>query len=152
MEGHAQINNRSLFQVFVDNLIFPQRIQECTANMHGMDSPKTVRVQFAEYVERVNKCADMLFNTCFEEFAGMVDDCNEVVEKGMEDGEFSLLRMANAGTSHESMVEVLMALMKSKGGRPSKNPKFDKKKLKVQDKKEVAGIEDKPPEEYFTYG
>ena len=27
VESHAQINNRSLFQVFVDNLIFPSKIQ-----------------------------------------------------------------------------------------------------------------------------
>jgi len=62
--------------------------------MHGMDSPKTIRVQFAEYVERVNKCADMLFNTCFEEFSSMVDDCGN--EAGEGEGEaFSLLKMAN---------------------------------------------------------
>ncbi|TNV84362.1 hypothetical protein FGO68_gene7481 [Halteria grandinella] len=43
VEQNSVINNRSLFQVFVDNLKFPGQMEKYKMMLHSMDSPKTVK-------------------------------------------------------------------------------------------------------------
>lgn len=43
VEQNSAINNRSLFQVFVDNLKNPAQMEKLKMSLHTMESPKSVK-------------------------------------------------------------------------------------------------------------
>ena len=45
--SHADFNSRSLFQAFVDNQITPSKIEACRNNLMSIQSPGTIKKQFA---------------------------------------------------------------------------------------------------------
>jgi hypothetical protein len=50
VEKHGVINNRSLFQVFIDNLSYPAQIENHKAEIYGMSSPKEIKKEFAIFM------------------------------------------------------------------------------------------------------
>lgn len=49
------INNRSLFQVFIDNLTYPGQLQESKSNLYGMESPKNLKKEFACFMRKLEE-------------------------------------------------------------------------------------------------
>ena len=73
VDQHAETGTRSLFQVFVDNLICPERILSHKANLHDMRSPLQIRQKFAEMIQKVEKNSQNIFNGFVDEFVTIID-------------------------------------------------------------------------------
>ena len=50
IEKNSVVNNRSLFEVFVDNLRFPVQMERLKMNLHTLESPKSIKTKFSEYI------------------------------------------------------------------------------------------------------
>ena len=55
VEQHAATQNRSLFQVFQENLCLPGLVETHKTNMYMLDSPRSVKTRFAEYLQAIER-------------------------------------------------------------------------------------------------
>ena len=55
METHSEISNRSLFKVFVDNLIYPSQIDKNQITLYGLSSPNNIKKDFAGFISRTEE-------------------------------------------------------------------------------------------------
>ena len=78
VEQNSAINNRSLFQVFVDNLKYPAQMERLKMQLHTFDSPKVIKQRFSDYLVRLERKAKRRMDAYFDE---LIRACE--VQEGM---------------------------------------------------------------------
>ena len=73
IDNISVINNRSLFQVYFDNLKFPAQFDHFKTLLHSMESPNMIKSRFSEYIIRIERKCKKRLEAYFDELMKACD-------------------------------------------------------------------------------